>query len=75
MYEPRPEEEDTYKRAFQSFIKIYDKDIWAGKAFETSTLLASHRSLLEGKVPNASNYCVENLNTGLVNFMVTQLVF
>ena len=75
VYEPRFEEEDAYKSAFQSLMKIYDKDISfiihrAGKAFETSTLLASYTSLLEGKVQNASN-----LNAGLVNFMVMQLFF
>ena len=75
MYEPRPEEEDAYKSAFQSLMKIYDKDVRAGKAFETSTLLASYRSLLEGKVQNASNYWAEKLKRRLSKFYGDAIIF
>ena len=75
MYKPRPEEEDVYKSAFQSLMKIYDKDIRAGKAFETSTLLASYRSLLEGKVQNASNYQAEKLKCRLSKFYGDAIIF
>ena len=75
VYEPRPEEEDAYKIAFRSLMKIYDKDIRAGKAFETSTLLASYRSLLEGKVQNASNYRAEKLKHRLSKFYGDAIIF
>ena len=75
VYEPRPDEEDAYKSAFQSLMKIYDKDIRAGKAFETSTLLASYRSLLEGKVQNASNYQAEKLKRRLSKFYGDAIIF
>ena len=75
MYEPRPEEEDAYKSAFQSLMKIYDKDIRARKAFETSTLLTPCRSLLEGKVQNASNYQAEKLKRRLSKFYGDAIIF
>ena len=75
VYEHRPEEKDAYKSAFQSLMKIYEKDIRAGKAFETSTLLASYRSLLEGKVQNASNYQAEKLKPRLSKFYGNAIIF
>ena len=75
VYEPRPEEEDAYKIAFRSLMKIYDKDIRAGKTFEASTLLASYRSLLEGKVQNASNYRAEKLKHRLSKFYGDAIIF
>ena len=75
MYEHRPEKKDAYKTAFQSLMKIYDKDIRAGKAFETSTLLASYRSLLEGKVQNALNYWAEKLKCRLSKFYGDVIIF
>ena len=75
VYEPRPEEEDAYKSAFQILMKIYDKGIRARKVFETSTLLVSYKSLLEGKVQNASNYPDEKVKRRLSKFYGDAIIF